>query len=154
MIAVQLCVVKLVCFRAHLRLNFDLKAPTEPTGLLQRRPCDPTHRLQDALSHLLREENVTIDQSSARHLTRTGSLSQIAAGTIQRASYLQVSSVLLIVQVRDPIDKVIEYSARQKPLMSVRFSKRKPANVHKHVRANTASGPIVAESQAAVRRVL
>lgn len=110
MVSIHVCVVRFICFRTHLWLNFDLKAAAEPTGLLQRRPCDPTHRLEDPLSHLL-HDNVTVNITTVSHMHLSYSHSN--------TTYLQISCVLLILQVGEPIDKVIENSARQKLLMNI-----------------------------------
>lgn len=59
MVAIPVCVIGFIHFRTHLWLNFDLKAAAEPTGLLKRWPCDPAHRLEDPLCHLL-HNNVAI----------------------------------------------------------------------------------------------
>lgn len=44
---------------------------------------------------------------------------------IYQAANLQISCVLLIVQVGEPIDEVIENAAREKSLMNIIFFKRK-----------------------------
>lgn len=56
---IHVCIIRFFCFRANLWLNFDLKAAAEPAGLLQGRPCDPTHCLQNPLSHLLHDNTIT-----------------------------------------------------------------------------------------------
>lgn len=53
MVAIPITVIWLISFRAHLRLNFDLKATAEPASLLQRGPCNATYCFKDPLSHLL-----------------------------------------------------------------------------------------------------
>lgn len=122
MVTVRVRVIRFVCFSAHLWLNFDLQAAAEPAGLLQRWPCNPTHRLQDPLSHLLHDE-VTINISTVSRMHSLDiSITNIA---IYQAANLQISCVLLIVQVGEPIDEVIENAAREKSLMNIIFFKRK-----------------------------
>lgn len=60
MFAIHVSIFRFGCFRAHLWLNFDLKAATEPAGLFQRWACNSTNCLEDPLGHLL-HDNVTID---------------------------------------------------------------------------------------------
>lgn len=64
---IHVSVIRFDYFRAHLWLNFDLKATAEPTGLLQRRSCDPTYCLEDPLSHLL-QGNVSINDIWRLHV--------------------------------------------------------------------------------------
>lgn len=66
MVHIHVCLVRFVRFGTHLWLNFDLKAAAEPTGLLQRRAGDPTHRLEDPLSHLLHDKTAVIITAESR----------------------------------------------------------------------------------------
>lgn len=49
--------------------------------------------------------------------------SQIIVVVTEHAPYLQISCILLIVQVGEPIDKVIEDSARQEQLLNIVFKR-------------------------------
>lgn len=104
MLQIHVCFIGFVCLGTHLWLNFDLKAAAEPTGLLQRRPGDAAHRLEDALSHLLHDETGVITTAESRLALTTAA---------SKTTHLEISRILLVLQVWKPVDEVVENSARQ-----------------------------------------
>lgn len=113
MVHIHVCLVRFVRFGTHLWLNFDLKAAAEPTGLLQRRAGDPTHRLEDPLSHLLHDKTAVIITAAAVSFRAHHHNGR------DNTTHLQISRVLLVLQVWEPVDEVVENSARQDVLMNV-----------------------------------
>ena len=106
MIPIHVCIIRFLCFWAHLWLHFDLETATEPAGLLQRRPCNPTYRFQDPLRHLLRDNLTTLTLS--KYLTFTCLCALMTTFNFKfPQTHLQISGVLLTVQVGKPVDEVV-----------------------------------------------